>query len=154
MKISIREMKYEDLDAIIEIENSSFSVPWSRHAFEGELLNRMALYKCLEFNGKVVAYVGVWKVYNEGHITNVAVLPGYRGLGLSKILLSNLFETCSNNNIDKLSLEVRKSNEVAINLYKQLGFVSAGVRPRYYSKPVEDAIIMWKELEVKTNDKE
>ena len=146
MKISIRKVKFEDLDDIMEIENKSFSVPWSRESFEGELLNSMALYTCLEFDGKVVAYVGLWKIYDEGHITNVAVLPSYRGLGLSKILLSNLFNICTDNGIDRLTLEVRESNTVAINLYQNMGFVNAGRRPRYYSNPVEDAIIMWKEL--------
>lgn len=147
MKITIREMKIEDLDDVLEIENSSFSMPWSRTSFESELLNSMAMYTCLEFDGKVVAYVGLWKIYDEGHITNVAVLPSYRGLGLSKILLSSLFEICLKNGIIRLTLEVRESNSVAINLYQHLGFVSAGKRPNYYSNPVEDAIIMWKELD-------
>lgn len=146
MKILIREMKFEDLDDIIEIENNSFSAPWSRKSFESELLNRMALYNCLEYDDKVVAYVGLWKIYDEGHITNVAVLPSYRGLGLSKLLLNNLFEICKNNGIVRLTLEVRESNLVALNLYQHIGFISSGRRPRYYSNPIEDAIIMWKEL--------
>ncbi len=146
MKISIREMKFEDLDDIMEIEHSSFSAPWSRESFESELLNRMALYTCLEYDDKVVAYVGLWKIYDEGHITNVAVLPSYRGLGLSKLLLNNLFEICKNNGIVRLTLEVRESNLVALNLYQHIGFISSGRRPRYYSNPIEDAIIMWKEL--------
>ena len=147
MKISIREMKFEDLDDILEIENQSFSMPWSRGSFESELLNNMALYICLECNDKVVAYSGIWKIYDEGHITNVAVLPSYRGLGLSKLLLNYLFEECAKNEIVRLTLEVRESNIVAIKLYEQLGFVNTGKRPRYYTNPIEDAIIMWKELE-------
>ena len=147
MRITIREMNKEDLDDILEIENASFSMPWTRASFENELLNSMALYTCLECDGKVVAYVGLWKIYDEGHITNVAVLPSYRGLGLSKILLSNLFEICLNNGIARLTLEVRESNMVAINLYQHMGFISSGKRPRYYSNPIEDAIIMWKELD-------
>ncbi|HBB27811.1 MAG TPA: ribosomal-protein-alanine N-acetyltransferase [Clostridiales bacterium] len=146
MKISIREVKHEDLDDILEIENASFSVPWSRKAFESELLNNMALYICLECDDKVVAYVGIWKIYDEGHITNVAVLPNYRGLGLSKLLLNYLFDVCNKNDIFRLTLEVRESNAVAIKLYEQLGFINTGKRPKYYSNPIEDAIIMWKEL--------
>lgn len=147
-------MRFEDLDSIMEIEKSSFTMPWSRKAFEGELLNEFALYRCLEFDGKIVAYVGLWQVFDEGHITNVAVLPSYRGLGLSKILLVNLFEMCQDKGIEKLTLEVRKSNAVAIKLYENLGFFAAGIRPNYYSKPVEAAIIMWKELEKKENEKQ
>lgn len=146
MKISIREMKYEDLDDIVEIENNSFSIPWSRESFESELRNNMAIYICLEYDGKVVAYVGLWKIYDEGHITNVAVLPKYRGLGLSKLLMHNMMEIAVNNDIERLTLEVRESNTVAINLYTKLGFVDTGKRPRYYHSPEEDAIIMWKEL--------
>lgn len=142
-------MRFEDLDSILEIEHSSFTTPWSRKAFEGELLNAFALYRCLEFDGKVVAYIGLWQVYDEGHITNVAVLPNYRGLGLSKILLTNVFDECIDKGILRLTLEVRESNEVAIKLYENLGFVSTGTRPNYYSKPMENAIIMWKELEDK-----
>jgi [ribosomal protein S18]-alanine N-acetyltransferase len=147
-------MRLEDLDSIMEIENNSFTLPWSRKAFEAELLNEFAIYRCLEFDNKLVAYVGLWKVFDEGHITNVAVLPSYRGLGLSKILLVNLFETCKGNGIEKLTLEVRKSNTVAKNLYENLGFYSVGLRPNYYSKPVEAAIIMWKELEKKEDEKQ
>ena len=146
MIISIREMKPEDLDDIMEIEYSSFSSPWSRESFISELNNQMALYICLECDKKVVAYVGLWKIYDEGHITNVAVLPSYRGLGLSKLLLSSLFEACKENGIERLTLEVRESNQIAINLYESLGFLSSGKRPKYYSNPIEDAIIMWKEL--------
>jgi ribosomal-protein-alanine N-acetyltransferase len=142
-------MRFEDLDSIMEIEENSFTTPWSRKAFEGELLNEFALYHCLEFDGKLVAYVGLWQVFDEGHITNVAVLPSYRGLGLSKILLTNLFDMCPDKGIEKLTLEVRKSNTVAIKLYENLGFFAAGLRPNYYSKPTEAAVIMWKELEKK-----
>ncbi len=145
-------MRFEDLDSILEIENSSFSMPWSRKAFEGELLNEFALYRCLELDNKIVAYVGLWQVFNEGHITNVAVLPSYRGLGLSKILLTNLFEICADRGITRLTLEVRESNSVAIKLYESLGFYASGIRPNYYSKPVEAAIIMWKELEDKKGE--
>lgn len=145
-------MRFEDLDSILEIENSSFSMPWSRKAFEGELLNEFALYRCLELDNKIVAYVGLWQVFNEGHITNVAVLPSNRGLGLSKILLTNLFEICADRGITRLTLEVRESNSVAIKLYESLGFYASGIRPNYYSKPVEAAIIMWKELEDKKGE--
>ncbi len=146
-------MRFEDLDSIMEIEHNSFTMPWSRKAFEGELLNEFALYRCLEFDGKIVAYVGLWQVLDEGHITNVAVLPSYRGLGLSKILLADLFEMCQDKGITRLTLEVRKSNAVAIKLYENLGFFASGIRPNYYSKPVEAAIIMWKELEEKKGEK-
>lgn len=140
-------MESKDLDDIIEIENSSFPTPWPRQAFEEELLNPLALYLCIEYENKVVAYMGVWKVCDEGHITNVAVLPKYRGLGFSKLLMTEMFDVLCENGITRVTLEVRESNSIAISLYEKLGFVNCGKRPKYYYNPVEDAIIMWKELD-------
>lgn len=146
MDIEIRKMQEEDIDDVLIVENNSFSTPWSKESFMGELVNPMALYLCVHVDNRVIGYAGMWKIYDEGHITNVAILDKYRGLGISKTLMYDMIDLAMMNNINRLTLEVRKSNMVAINLYKKLGFVSYGIRPKYYTNPVEDAIIMWKEL--------
>lgn len=147
MRMCVRLMNLEDIDDVLIIENSSFSTPWSREAFERDMNNDMAMYLCIEYDKKIVAYAGFWKVFDEAHVTNVAVLPEYRGKGISKVLMHSLFNLACTNNIDRMTLEVRESNYVAINLYTRLGFDNCGKRPNYYRQPSEDAIIMWKNLE-------
>jgi len=147
-EIIIRGMLPKDIDQVVNIEKICFSLPWSRESFEKELANELAYYKCAVDSGKVAGYMGMWRILNECHITNIAVLPEYRNKGIGSMLIEKMIEICKCSEIDKMTLEVRKSNIPAINLYKNYGFVEAGVRPKYYVKPVEDAIIMWKSIEL------
>lgn len=145
-QVNIRGMKKDDIDQIIEIEKRCFSLPWSRDAFANELKNDLAYYQCAELGGKIVGYMGMWKVIDECHITNVAVLPEYRQQNIASMLIEKMVDICVCSEIVAMTLEVRESNIPAINLYKKFGFVSAGKRPRYYQMPLEDAIIMWKKI--------
>jgi len=142
----VRGMRYDDLDQITEIEKECFSLPWSKDSFERELQNDLAYYQCAEENGKIMGYMGMWRVLDECHVTNVAVLPEYRKMGIGSMLIEKMVEICKCSEIQAMTLEVRESNVPAIGLYEKYGFVSAGKRPRYYMKPVEDAIIMWKKI--------
>ncbi|HBD63914.1 MAG TPA: ribosomal-protein-alanine N-acetyltransferase [Clostridiales bacterium] len=139
-------MRYDDLDQITGIEKECFSLPWSKDSFVRELQNDLAYYQCAEENGKIMGYMGMWRVLDECHVTNVAVLPEYRKMGIGSILIEKMVEICKCSEIQAMTLEVRESNAPAIGLYEKYGFVSAGKRPRYYMKPVEDAIIMWKKI--------
>jgi ribosomal-protein-alanine N-acetyltransferase len=144
--VIIRGMRYDDLDQITEVEKVCFSLPWSKNSFERELENELAYYQCAEENGKIMGYMGMWRILDECHITNVAVLPEYRKRGIASMLISKMVEICKCSEILNMTLEVRESNLPAINLYEKFGFISVGKRPRYYLKPVEDAIIMWKKI--------
>ena len=145
MEIIIRKMEIDDLDSIMEIEKQSFTTPWSRNAFEMEIRdNLLAHYIVAAIDDKIVGYGGIWFILDEGHITNIAVNRDYRGIGVGNKLICGLIDLCSENDINKMTLEVRKSNIVAQNLYKKYGFIDFGVRPRYYSDNNEDAIIMWR----------
>ena len=93
---------------------------------------------------KVVGYVGMWVILDEGHITNLAVDPAYRRKGIGRALLEHLITEGKKRGVRFLTLEVRSSNLVAQQLYRKLGFYEAGVRPGYYQDNQEDAIIMWK----------
>ena len=146
-EIIIRGMNYKDLDQIVDIEKICFSLPWSKGAFENELLNELAYYQCAEDYGKIAGYMGMWRIIDECHITNVAVLPEYRNKGIGGMLIKKMIEICRCSEISAMTLEVRKSNIPAINLYKKFGFVEEGKRPRYYIKPTEDALIMWKKID-------
>lgn len=144
--IEIRGMQTEDLDQISEIEKECFSLPWSRSSYESELNNELAYYQCAVKNNIILGYMGMWRIIDECHITNVAVLPEYRNMGVASMLINKMIDICKCSEIKNMTLEVRKSNQAAINLYEKFGFISVGVRPKYYMKPMEDAIIMWKKI--------
>ena len=142
-----RFMTLGDLDDIMEIEHQSFTLPWKRDAFVRELTsNPYAHYWVVEVNGKVVGYSGVWIVMDEAHITNIAVLPEYRGSGFGKQLLIKTMQLAKSYRANVVTLEVRVSNTVAQNLYRSLGFQPGGIRKGYYTDNHEDALVMWVNL--------
>lgn len=146
-EVIIREMLPKDLDQIVNIEKICFSLPWSKTSFENELKNEFAYYQCAEVSGKIAGYMGMWRIVDECHITNVAVLPEYRNQGIAGKLIQKMVEICKCSEISTMTLEARVSNQPAINLYKKFGFFSVGKRPNYYIKPVEDALIMWRKID-------
>ena len=142
----IEEMKSDDIDGVFEVEKNCFEDYWSKDSFKKELSNNLAKYLVAKVDGKVVGYVGIWFVVDEGHITNVAVHKDYRGQKIGDRLIDKLVQVCKDNKIVSMTLEVRTSNIVAQNLYKKYGFKMAGVRKEYYSNNKEDAIIMWNDI--------
>jgi ribosomal-protein-alanine N-acetyltransferase len=143
--IEIVKADISHVDGIIEVENLCFKIPWSREAFVQEITgNRFAMYFTAKCGDKVVGYAGMWNVCNEGHITNVAVHPEYRGKGVGSKLVEKLIEVSRQDGILRMTLEVRKSNLAAQHLYGKYGFQISGFRKSYYSDNGEDAIIMWK----------
>ena len=143
--IIINKMVANDVEQVIIIENLSFILPWTRHSFLNELVsNKFAHYHVARLNGHIIGYAGLWKVLDEGHITNIAIHPDFRRVGIASKLVDFVISFCSEQSIASLTLEVRKSNLAAQSLYKKYGFVEAGIRKAYYSDNNEDAIIMWK----------
>ena len=142
--IHYRHMQKKDVDAVARIEKISFSQPWSKKGISDFLKQKNTIFIVAEEFGKVVGYVGLYKVLNEGSITNIAVLPGYKRIGVGENLMRVLIKMSKDFGVKSMTLEVRESNEGAIRLYNKLGFESVGVRKKFYEKPVEDAIIMWK----------
>jgi ribosomal-protein-alanine N-acetyltransferase len=144
--LKVMPMCVEDLEGVITIENFSFATPWSRNSFLNELLeNERAVYLVAkdEFD-RLVGYIGMWIIFDEGHITNLAVHPNFRRRGAGNLLLKGLTEYGQRKGVKYLTLEVRRSNETAQNLYYKHGFVHMGVRRKYYLDNNEDALIMWK----------
>jgi len=144
--IKIELMCLEDLEEVLEIESLSFAIPWSRNSFVHELLeNQRALYLVARNNyQRVVGYLGMWEVFDEGHITNLACHPAFRRQGIAEALLKHLMALAPQKGIQHLTLEVRRSNFAAQELYQKLGFVHMGIRRKYYLDNNEDAFIMWK----------
>ncbi|RAL22031.1 ribosomal protein S18-alanine N-acetyltransferase [Thermoflavimicrobium daqui] len=143
-KIAFRPMEVSDLSSILDVEVNSFSAPWPKQAFYNELVrNQFAHYTVVTINDKVIGYCGLWIILDEAHITNIAIHPNYRGKGLGEATLMYVMETAKMLGANKMTLEVRVSNHIAQSLYKKMGFVPSGIRPKYYSDNQEDALIMW-----------
>lgn len=139
----IRDMTADDVDAVYEIEQITFSDPWSKSSFLESMAEASNHYLVVIIEGRVVGYCGYWGVAGEGYIYNVAVKEGYKRQGIGFRMLEELIRQAISRGITSLTLEVRQSNEAAINLYKKLGFTEVGARKDFYTKPTEDAIIMW-----------
>ena len=145
--IKFRYMTLDDIDGVLEVERASFSSPWSENAFYNELTgNRFASYIIAEQEGHIIGYCGVWVVIDEAHITNIAILPAFRGKKIGEALLRTAMKYARMRGACKMSLEVRQSNEVAQRLYRKLGYEPGGIRKNYYTDNYEDALVMWVKL--------
>lgn len=143
----IEPMTLEDIDGVLTVERECFTTPWSKQSFICELHNEdLAHYIIAKYKDTVIGYCGIWLILDEAHVTNVGVLPAYRGCGVGEILLRTITTLAEGYKAKTLTLEVRKSNYIAQNLYLKLGFLPCGIRIGYYSDDKEDAIIMTKKL--------
>lgn len=140
-------MEVRHIPQVCEIEEICFASPWNERMFTEELeknpLSRYVVLLDREQPGRVIAYAGYWKIFDEGHITNVAVRPEWRGKKAGTYLMNQLMQLAAAEGIGAMTLEVRKSNDVAQALYRKLGFREEGVRKKYYEDNGEDALIMW-----------
>lgn len=141
-----RSMNANDIEGVYEVEKSAFDDPWSLSAIKNELKNALARYIVAVEDEKIVGYIGSWYIIDEAHIINFAVHKEHRGKHIGDKLMSCFIEKCEKDDIDSITLEVRKSNEIAKNLYKKYGFKPGGIRKEYYKDNKEDAIIMWKQV--------
>ena len=140
---SIRPMTLADVDDVQEIEKGCFSVPWSKQAFITEVTeNKCARYLVLCKENRVIAYAGMWLIIDEAHVTNIAVHAAHRGQGYGFLVTDALLSHAASLGMVYMTLEVRRSNQVAQSLYHKLGFVDVGYRKRYYEDNQEDALIM------------
>src|SRR5690625_133472 len=143
----IRKMTPIDIDDVLYIDLQSFSHPWTREVFEQELIhNNYAHYYVLESEKDTIGYVGMWIVEDDAQITNIAILPSYRGKKLGEKLFGFAMQHAIHQGAKRLSLEVRVSNVAAQNLYKKFGLVPGGIRKNYYTDNDEDALVMWVNL--------
>ncbi len=143
MCIEIRPMARPDVPAVHDIERACFRSPWSKMTLFGELRNDVARYRVVVRDGKIIGHAGMWVLFDEAHITNVAILPEYRRKGYAKRLMLTMMECARQLDASMMTLEVRRSNLSAQSLYEGLDFQQNGLRPRYYSDTGEDALLMW-----------
>lgn len=137
----------QDLEGLLEVEAESFTNPWTRDMYSWELQNRSVCHILLVRTAacRVAGFCAFWLVFDEIHINNVAVRPGLRAQGIGTTLLRRVLEEARTLGARRATLEVRASNERARRLYERLGFYVAGVRRDYYTNPVEDALILWRD---------
>ena len=145
-KYLIRRMTESDLDEVMEIERESFSLPWSRDSYLGELNNSFANYMVCDHAGDIAAYGGIWVVFEEAHITNVAVAGKFRGQGIGCALMKELENIARAKHAIRIFLEVRPSNAAALKMYNKLDYIQTGLRKAYYTDNGEDALIMTRYL--------
>ena len=172
-KIGMRVGRDADAKELAELEKIIFpSEPWTEEMFLGEFsgLNPVLYLLLVEYApeaqagggtaapeaqadvpeeqrnpaGRVIGYAGIWLIQDEGHITNVGILPEYRRMGLAETLVTTLIDAAEQRGVTSETLEVRVSNEPAIRLYEKLGFRLAGRRRGYYPDNHEDALIYWR----------
>lgn len=144
---NIRLAYKEDLKRMHNVENLSFSNPWSYESFKENFFNLFSIYVLAEDeNGEVVGFGGMQVIFEEAHIMNIAVLENYRRKGIADKILELLMSQAKERDAETMFLEVRKSNIPAQMLYAKHGFVEISVRKSYYSDNNEDAVIMTSEL--------
>lgn len=144
--MNIVPMSEEHIKEIAELEKVSFSVPWSENGLRAELSNENAHFLTALSDSKVLGYIGIHEICGEAYITNVAVFPEYRRLGIGETLIDSATIGAKLRNCEFISLEVRISNTPAIELYKKEGYNIVGQRKNFYSNPTEDAYIMTRVL--------
>ena len=123
-------------------------MPWSKESFISTIQSKDAFYVVAEAEGEIVGCCGVINACGDGDISNVSVKESLRGKGIGKAMVSTLLTWAESIGVENYTLEVRAGNERAIRLYESLGFVGEGIRPGFYDKPKEDALIMWKRQQV------
>ncbi|MHB8483161.1 MAG: ribosomal protein S18-alanine N-acetyltransferase [Nitrospiria bacterium] len=143
-------MRLEDLEEVLEIATASFSQPWTRGMFENEILkNPFSEQFLVKVKGQTAGYLCMWSLFDEAHLLDLAIHPGFRRRGLGEKAVLNVIEKIKERKIKKIFLEVRASNEAAMQLYKKTGFFKIAERKGYYSNPKEDALIFqWSAPEV------
>lgn len=142
--LRIRRMERADAAAAAALEAACFSEPWREADFAQAAQESGVLYLLAEWEGRPAGLCGVRNLAGDGEITNVSVDAALRRRGIAEQMLRRLMREGEKLGIRAYTLEVRRSNAAALALYEKLGFRAEGIRPRFYRKPVEDALILWK----------
>ena len=145
-KLIIRDMGEDDLPAILDIEEISFSIPWSKQDFLNEMYRKNALSKIAVFEGSIIGYICLDYRPQQCHILNLAVHPDFRRQGVASVLIEEAMMELKKRGCVFMYLKVRVSNTGAQRFYELFGFKAEGIRKKYYDYPDEDALMMMKRL--------
>jgi ribosomal-protein-alanine N-acetyltransferase len=141
--LRIRELTYADLPKVMSIERRAFPTPWSLAMFVLELSKASGVCLAAIAERRLAGYLICSRYDAVWHVMNVAVDPQQRRHGVASALLGELYERVNDDDA-RFTLEVRRSNDVAIHLYERDGFRPAGIRRHYYQDNGEDALVMWR----------
>jgi [ribosomal protein S18]-alanine N-acetyltransferase len=143
MNLRIRKMTVDDVPAVVDLDQKSFSLPWPERSFRFELTDNPAS-RCwvAELDGKVVGMIVVWLIVDEAHVATVATHPEYRRQGIGKRLLAHALRHMIQDGARSSFLEVREGNLAAQEMYRKFGYEATGRRRHYYRDNDEDAILM------------
>jgi [ribosomal protein S18]-alanine N-acetyltransferase len=136
-----------DLDDLLRIEGLTFTRPWTREMYVAELEHSdvARFYIARDAVGEAIGFCSCWQIIDEVHINNLAVLPEHRRSGVATALIERALADGAARGAHRATLEVRRSNEPALQLYERCGFSVTAVRRGYYTHPDEDALILWRE---------
>lgn len=152
-EVVYRQMKVEDVERVAKLEKICFSSPWSEEALRSELTNNVSYYVVAVCDGAVQGYAGMWVMFDEAHMTNIAVAPEYRERGIARRMILHLMRAALAKGAERMTLEVRENNHRAQRLYAALGFGFAGIRRKYYTDTGENALILWNDCIIETFEK-
>lgn len=148
-QLAIEPMRESDIPTVQEIERRIFSSPWPRNAYYRELSSRSSAYYVVLRRwtgpdpGHMVGYAGMWRMYDEAHVTTIGVRRDVQGSGYGRIIFAGLVQAAYEMGAKWITLEVRASNDTAMRLYEGFGFKVIGRRKGYYTDNGEDALVMW-----------
>ena len=144
--VTLEPMDPYDLAAVLRLERVSFPSAWTPESYLRELRNENAYYVVARGEGEVIGYAGMWVIAEEAHISTLAVRPDFRRRGLGKTMLRHLMQIARARQATHMTLEVREQNEIALALYRKLGFEPRALLPHYYGDTGENAYVMAREL--------
>ncbi len=149
-EMQVMAIEREHIKQITQLEKVCFSEPWSEESLLTAFKGGTKFFVEVK-NNKVLGYIGISCIIDEGYVTNVAVFPEFRNKGVASALLNRTFSLARDLGLAFISLEVRESNSTAISLYEKFGFKTEGKRKGFYSNPKEDALIMTKRFDLNEN---
>ncbi|HSP08872.1 MAG TPA: ribosomal protein S18-alanine N-acetyltransferase [Candidatus Dormibacteraeota bacterium] len=158
-QLVIELMREADVNTVQEIEREIFATPWPRNAYYRELASRTSAHyvvlrqegldtrppevRSSDFDPTIVAYGGMWRMYDEAHVTTIGVRHDLHHHGYGRILFAGLVQAAYDMGAKWVTLEVRTTNDNAMQMYEGFGFKVIGRRKGYYTDNGEDAIVMW-----------
>ena len=158
-QLTLELMRESDVNTVQEIEREIFATPWPRNAYYRELASRAsahyvvlrqegaverpAPYRASELDPTIVGYGGMWRMYDEAHVTTIGVRKDLQHHGYGRIIFAGLVQAAYDMGAKWVTLEVRTTNENAMKMYEAFGFKVIGRRKGYYTDNGEDAIVMW-----------
>jgi ribosomal-protein-alanine N-acetyltransferase len=147
-QMALEPMREADVPTVQEIERHIFSTPWPRNAYYRELSSRnsayyVVLHREAERGVETVGYGGMWRMYDEAHVTTIGVRQDVQHQGYGRIIFAGLVQAAYDMGAKWITLEVRASNDSAMRMYENFGFKVIGRRKGYYTDNGEDAIVMW-----------